>query len=273
MQAWAAWRPLRASEKRTDFTAIDTYLAGRREAFERAVKPVVVAMLAKTSGDLTKAMADGDPSEVASMPLDTAELEGVVSKYLADVRTAGGGFARAELRKDSGPKLAEERRALTAAAEEDDKTPAEDAQAEEEADAILEAQQKAVVRRMTSRLRSELETEALDVVRTGGNALEVLTRVVTRQLETGAFKADAGAVVTRIFNVGRDEAARIVGGVESVERSALLDSKVCDVCRAADGRTAQFGSAEHDRLVPPDRDCDGGPSCRCLLVFIPGGDE
>lgn len=272
--AWAGWRPLRASEKRTDFASIDAYLAGRREAFERAVKPVIVTMLARAQVAIADAMKDGDPSEVATLPLDTTELDAVVARYLADVRTAGGNFARKELRKGSGEQLAEERReVLSAAAEEeqDDRQPA-DPNAEDDMDELVLAQQKAVTRRMVSRLRSELETEALDVVRTGGNALEVLTRVVTRQLETGAFKSDAGAVVTRIFNGGRDEVARIMGGVQAVERSALLDSRVCPACRAADGRTAPFGSAEHDRLVPPERDCDGGSSCRCLLVFIPEGE-
>lgn len=272
---WASWRPLRASEKKTDFASIDAYLAGRREAFERAVKPVVVTMLARAQTAITEAMKDGDPSEVATLPLDTAELDAVVAKYLADVRKAGGDFARAELRKDSGEKLAEERReVLSAAAEEeqDDRTPAAD-EAEADTDELVDAQRVAVVRRMTARLRSELETEALDVVRTGGNALEVLTRVVTRQLETGAFRADAGAVVARIFNGGRDEAARIVGGVQAVEYSALLDSRVCSACRGMDGRTAPFGSTAHDAMVPPNRDCDGGANCRCLLVFIPEGDE
>ena len=272
---FTSWRPLRATEKRTDWTAIDAYLAGRREAFERAVKPAVVAMLAQSQVAITEAMKDGDPSEVAELPLDTSQLEAVVAKYLADVRTTGGAFARKELRKGSGEKVAEERReVLSAAAEEeqDDRQPA-DAEAIEDTDALVEATQKAVVRRMTSRLRSELESEALDVVRTGGNALDVLTRVLVRQVETGAFRSDAGAVVTRIFNGGRDEAARLVGGVQSVEYSAVLDSKVCSPCRNMDGRTAPFGSASHDAMVPPNRDCDGGANCRCLLVFIPESDE
>lgn len=269
VEPWASWRPLRASEKRTDFAAIDAYLAGRREAFEKAVRPVVVTMLARAQTAITAAMADGDPSEVAELPLDTAELDAVVTKYLADVRTAGGSFARAELRKDSGAELAEERREVLSAAaeEEDDKTPAE-REAIEDTDDLLDAQRVAVVRRMTSRLRSELETEALDVVRTGGGALDVLTRVVSRQLETGAFRSDAGAVVTRIFNGGRDEAARLVGGVKQVQYSALLDSRLCEPCRRLDGLTAEFGSSEHDRLVPPNRDCDGGASCRCLLAYV-----
>lgn len=268
--SWASWRPLRASEKKTDFASIDAYLAGRREAFERAVKPIVVTMLARAQVAIADAMKDGDPSEVAELPLDTAELDAVVAKYLADVRTAGGDFARAELRKDSGEQLAEERREVLSAAaeEEDDKTP-EQREAIEDTDDLLEQQRVAVVRRMTSRLRSELETEALDVIRTGGNALDVLTRVVSRQLETGAYRADAGAVVARIFNGGRDEAARLVGGVQAVEYSAVLDSRVCSACRSMDGRTAPFGSSQHDAMVPPNRDCDGGANCRCLLVFIP----
>jgi hypothetical protein len=272
--SFVSWRPLRASEKRTDFASIDAYLAGRREAFERAVKPVVVTMLARAQMAIADAMKDGDPSEVAELPLDTAELDTVVAKYLADVRMAGGAFARKELRKESGEKLAEDRREVLSAAaeEEDDKTPAE-REVESDTDDLLDAQRVAVVRRMTSRLRSELETEALDVVRTGGDALEVLTRVVTRQLETGAYRTDAGAVVARIFNGGRDEAARIVGGVQAVEYSALLDSRVCSPCRNMDGRTAPFGSAAHDAMVPPNRDCDGGANCRCLLVFIPEGGE
>lgn len=274
--SFASWRPLRASEKRTDWASIDAYLAGRREAFERAVKPVVVTMLARAQSAITEAMKDGNPSEVATLSLDDNELNAVVAKYLEDVRKAGGDFARKELRKDAGPKLAEERRdVLSAAAEEeqDDRQPVDDAETLEDTDALVEAQRVAVVRRMTSRLRSELETEALDAVRTGGTALDVLTRVVTRQFDTGAFKSDAGAVVTRIFNGGRDEAARLVGGVQSVEYSAVLDSKVCSPCRNMDGRTAPFGSASHDAMVPPNRDCDGGANCRCLLVFIPEGDE
>lgn len=273
---WAPWRPLRASEERTDFEAIDAYLIGRREAFEKAVRPVVVTMLARAQSAITEAMADGNPSEVATLPLDDKELNAVVAKYLEDVRKAGGDFARKELRKDSGPELAEERRdVLSAAAEEeqDDRQPVDDAETLEDTDALVEAQRVAVVRRMTSRLRSELETEALDAVRTGGTALDVLTRVVTRQFDTGAFKSDAGAVVARIFNGGRDEAARILGGVQSVEYSAVLDSRVCSACRSMDGRTAPFGSDAHDAMVPPNRDCDGGANCRCLLVFIPEGDE
>jgi hypothetical protein len=70
--------------------------------------------------------------------------------------------------------------------------------------------------------------------------------------------------------VGRDEAARIMGGVSEVERSALLDSETCEPCQQMDGRRAPFNSSEHDALVPPDRNCQGGPKCRCVLLYLRG---
>lgn len=268
---WTPWRALRASEKRTDWTAIDDFLATRRAVFETRVRPLVVEMLARAAPAITQAMADGNPSEVAELPLDTRRVEEATKAFLDEVRARGGALARRELRKDSGEELAEARRDVVTAAAEEEKRE-DEAAIVKEADDVLEAQQRALVRRMTSRLRTELEAESLDVLRTGGDAAEVVARVLTRQLETGAFRSDAGAVVTRIFNVGRDEAARIVGGVQTVERSAVLDSRVCLACQRMDGRRAQFGSAEHDALVPPERDCEGGGNCRCLLVFIPEGE-
>lgn len=112
-------------------------------------------------------------------------------------------------------------------------------------------------------------------MRTGGDEGDVVSRVVDRQIDSGAFRGDAGSVTTKVFNVGRDEAARIMGGVAEVELTAILDSETCEVCVALDGTTAPFNSPEHDRLVPPVRDCKGGDNCRCLLVFIPSkdGDE
>jgi hypothetical protein len=91
---------------------------------------------------------------------------------------------------------------------------------------------------------------------------------MTNQLESGAFRSDAAYVTTKTFSVGRDEAARILGGVTEVERSAILDNATCGPCTAADGQTARFDSPEHDALVPPDRDCEGGDRCRCVLIYL-----
>lgn len=276
---WVPSRPLRATEKRLALESIDGFFATQRDAFEALVRPAVVEALVRAQPSLTKAMADGNPDEVATMPLDFARLEAAVAEFLATARKAGQREVVAEVRRGKGEKVAEERRAeeapsLKAAEEEEDDQRAKDRQeAEEDADDVLEAQKKALVRRMANRLRSELESEAIDVLRTGGDASEVVTRTVSRQLETGAFKADAGSVLTRAFNVGRDEAARVMGGVSQVEYSAVLDGRQCIPCNGMDGKRAPFGSSEHDAMLPPNRDCAGGGNCRCLVVYLTEEDE
>ena len=264
---WVPWRPLRASEEKMELASIDEYLTKARDEYERQARPQVLAMLAMSAPAIQSAMADGNvtPEEVAAVPLDEKRLLELNRAYLATVRQRGYDFAAKELasktmRAAAGDEGADER---------DDKGQTAQ-EIEDDADEVMEAQAKALTRRQLNRVRSELEREAIDVVRTGGKASEVIDRMVLRQVETGAFKADAGTVTAKVLNVGRDEAARIIGGVKEVEYSAILDTRTCDACRADDGKTAPFNSPEHDRLLPPNRDCEGGDNCRCLLSFIPG---
>ena len=259
--AWQPWRPLRASEKNLQLTALDAYLTKRREDFEKRAKPVVVGMLAMAAPAIQSAMADGSvtPAEVAAVPLDEARLKKLIAGFLAETRQAGSNFVRDELKAGT----------LKAAEEEQDDRDAEQ-QAKQDADEVTDAEGERLRKRMVNRLRSELEREAIDTLRTGGDASEVVSRTVSRQIDSGAFKADAGSVTAKVFNVGRDEAARLLGGVESCEYSAILDNGTCDVCRAADGTVVKFNSSEHDALTPPNRDCAGGDGCRCLWVYLPG---
>lgn len=271
-------RELRAPEKVLDLGDITRLLDSAPLDFETRARPLVTEMLVAAAPAITAAMADGQirPAELAGLQLDTARLEALVAEYFAGLRVAGQRQVVRELRRERADELLEERAdgkpgVKLAAGDEDER--GDKQEAIDDADEVEQAEREALVRRMANRLRAELEREAIDVLRTGGDAREVVSRTVVRQLETGAFKSDAASVTTRIWNVGRDEAARIMGGVTIVERSAILDSGTCEVCEGKDGDTAEFGSAEHDRLVPPDRDCQGGGKCRCLLVYRPGGDE
>lgn len=264
---WEPWRPLRASEQKMELRAIDDFLTKSREDYERVARPEVLAMLAMAAPAIQSAMADGKvtPEEVAAVPLDEKALLDANRKYLSGVRKRGFAFAAGELAK----------KPLTAAADEEEDDKGDKQEAVDDADEVTEAQAKALTRRQLGRVRAELERESIDTLRTGGNASEVVSRTVRRQIDSGAFKADAGTVTAKILNVGRDEAARVIGGVASVEYSAILDSSTCGPCRADDGRTAPFNSPEHDRLLPPNRDCAGGDNCRCVLAFITsnGGEE
>lgn len=261
---WEPTRPLRDIEKHVAFFEIASFLDDSKLTFEREAKPAIVEMLVRAQGAITEAMRDGDPSEVAELQLDTSRLERVIDSFLVRVRKEGTKQVKSELAR------ARPTRPMRAAADGDerDEVPSTDV---EENDAVVVAQRKALVRRMTNRLRSELETEALDALRTGDDAEEVVLRTVSKQLETGAFQADAGICTTRIFNLGRDEAARLMGASQ-VEYSAALDSATCSPCQGADGKRADVGSDEHDELLPPNRDCDGRDRCRCLLVYVPGAE-
>ncbi len=252
---WQPWRALRASEEKVKFANIADFIDESRANFEKLMRPAAVLTLSRAASALDAAMADGviKPSEIADIKLNLAPIAKVVTKYLAEVRAAGAAFARGEL-EHGRPLMAEEQ---------------DDKDIVAEADAVTEAEQARLMRRIENRLRGELEREAGDVLRTGGDATEVWTRAVARQIETGAFKADAGSVTTKVMNVGRDEAAKLMGGVASVQYSALLDSATCSPCQEMDGRTAAFDSPEHDAMLPPNRDCQGGDNCRCLLTFIP----
>lgn len=261
---WEPSRPLRESEKHVAYFEIASFLDDSKLTFEREAKPAVVEMLVRAQEAITKAMADGDPSEVATLPLDTARLDKVVDSFLVRVRKEGARQVRAELARARPTKR------MHAAADGDEREDTELAPTDtEENDKVILAQRKALVRRMTNRLRSELETEALEALRTDDESDEVVLRTVRNQLETGAFQADAGICTTRVFNLGRDEAARLMGATQ-VEYSAALDSATCEPCQAEDGKQADVGSSEHDALLPPNRDCSGSGRCRCILVFTPG---
>jgi len=265
-------RPLRPSEQRLDLARMDQFLNTARQRFEADVRPLVVEALVRAQPAIHAAMASGKPQDVAKVPIDFSRVHGAIKAFVDGARAEGAKNVKAELSKDTGAKVAKERAQgdqsmapVRFAADEEDK----DTAPVDDADAVAEAQQLALARRMEQRLRAELENEAIDAQRTGDSEGEVVSRTLANQLETGAFRADAGFVLTRAFNVGRDEAARLMGGVSEVEYSAILDGRQCDACDSMDGQSAPFGSAEHDALVPPNRDCDGGNNCRCILTYVP----
>ncbi len=262
VEAFVPRRPLRASEKHVDWSGIVRTFDTSRDKFANMVRPLVAEMLMKALPDVKAAMADGDPSEVSTLKLDTKRLEAAVGKYLEQLRADGYRQVQGERqRAGAGPLRA-------AAGEEDDKYTTEpDTSAHDDAQAVLLPMRKHLVRKMSQRLVSDLEKEAIDVIRTGGEPEEVVTRTLEYQATTGAFKNDASLVTTKAFNLGRGEFAQEYGSeIESCELSALADA--CPECDRLDGTTFEFGSAEDEELTPPlSSICDGGDRCRCVKVF------
>lgn len=276
-EPWTPRRPLRPSERAIDFAAIDARLTSARSDFERGMRPLLVEALVRLAPAIKDAMADGDPSEVASLTLPADRLSAFVDEYLTGLHGDGWRALHREWRTGAAELLKKREQGMAARAlkageeeKEDDipvphPTPPEAPRSQK----TMEAMRKQAVRRIQQRVMADVEREAIEVVRTGGDADEVVSRTVQRQLDSGSLKADAGILVTKAFNMGREDFARERGDeVESVELSALLDGKQCIPCDGLDGRTFEPFSEEHEAHVPPlSAICDGGENCRCLMVY------
>ena len=263
-------RALRPSEQTLDLKAIDDLLWKQRETFEAKVKPLVAEALVAALPDVREAMKDGDPEEIARLDLKLERVAEYVGSFLAQMRAEGYRQLQAEKARGSALQIARARAAgQVVFASEEEKDPPDVAEDHSEHyDSMLEAQKKQLTRRMEARLRAELEDEAIEVVRTGGDADEVVQKTLQRQVESGSLKSDAGSVMTKAFNMGREEFARERGDeVASVEYSAILDERACAACEALDGEQWDFGSDEHEQNVPPNRECEGRGNCRCVLLY------
>lgn len=285
---WLPRRPLRACEQHLALAEMDSFLVRAKEDFERSARDAITAAVAKALPAIRDAMADGDPSEVADLELDTTELEAAIERFVDGARAEGYRQVQKEQRsqpagliakrQDGQPGVApmklaaeEEREDTQPGATRDDDAPAparDTRKAVARTKAMVSGLKDRLLRRTRARTIDDIEAEAIGLVRTGGDPAQIVPRVVARALETRGLKQDAGLAVTTAFNVGREEFARERGDqVESVVYSAILDGRQCAPCDSADGQEFEFGSAAHDEHVPPYRLCEGGENCRCILVY------
>jgi len=262
---WAGpWRELSRAESRVDFAAVDNTIAQAREDFETALRPVVEAMVLDASPAVAKALKSGDPAALLDLELNTADLEKSVGAWLASLRSQGKRDVAKELKSpEAAEKTVEERAG-----------PVQLARAAEVADearfAVLEAQKRSVVKRIVGRLQAWISREAVEEVRQGTLDAGAVVKDVLEVLdESAALRADAGSAVARAYNVGREEAAELMGATQA-QYSAILDSNVCQACLAEDGRVYELDSDEYEKALPPNRECEGGDNCRCVMVYIPG---
>lgn len=274
-------RPLRPAETVLDLAAMDSFLNRARDDFERGVKPLLAEALMRLQPAIREAMKDGDPSEVVALQLDTTRLDAFVGEYLERCRAEGFKSVKGEKERGTGEKVAEkraegdQRMAPVRMAEEDDdaRPKVDDVQPPaptppSKTRKVLDAQRKQLVRRITDKTLSDVQAEAIEVIRTDGDPDEVVMQTLQHQVESGALKQDASLVLTKAFNMGRDEFAKAYGDeVESAQYSAILDGDQCEECDELDGEEFDFGSAEYEANAPPNRRCHGGPRCRCIYVF------
>lgn len=279
-EAYVPRRTPFAHEYAVDFAAINEVFSTAAEKFQEQAKPLLIEMLVRAMPEVKAAMADGDPSEIAGLRLDTGRLEAFVLDFLDLVRAEG--YRHVEAEKQKKPEqVAEEHKAgeltptapgaivinasrMLFAKKRQPRQPAE-----QRVRRLIEAQRDLLIRRMRSRTIDELQRSAIEKVRTGGDPEAIVSDVVSTFLETKALKQDAGLVVNSAYNLGREEFAEKHGEeVESVRLSAMLDASTCANCAELDGAEFEFGSPEYEEHVPPLVGlCDGNQLCRCVAVF------
>lgn len=119
-----------------------------------------------------------------------------------------------------------------------------------------------------TRLRDQALKEVLDQMRRG-QADAAAVRRILEELSPKLLAAEGMKTVMTAFNLGRKvQAERSKPG--RVIRSEVLDVNTCEPCAAADGRTAERGTAAYDFLSsPPYPDCEAAPvnGCRGIAVF------
>lgn len=277
-------RALRPDEQVVDFAAIDDLMGRARVDFESKAKPLVAAMLVSALPEIRKAMADGNPSAVADIKLDTSQLAPMVTDFLDGVRSEGFRQLKAEHAKGTDvAKKREQGDADTAtapvhlAAEEDDQDiggPGDGGDGGSEPRKFLEQKAALLIRRIQGAVQIDLEREAIDGVRTGGNPNEIVTATIGRLIDSGQLRSQVGEVIPTAFNEGREDYAA-TQGVSTVTLSALLDGQQCEPCEDLDGETYDYGSDEHEEHTPPLTSiCDGRGNCRCVLTYnFDGGSD
>lgn len=272
-QPFKPHRALRPEERVLAFQEMTDFLDAAPQRFEDGAKPLVVELLARAVPAIRA--AKGDTRAVQGLQLFTDNLKAFCRDFIAGAAGEGHRQVAQELQKSAGQVDAERKagkpRNATgfrgAEGEEEGKEP-EPTPAEETSD-FVDVQTETLTGRIVNRVQSALEREAIDVDRTGGDADEIVSEVISDTLDAATLQADARTVLTKAFNMGRQQFADERGDqVEKAIISALLDRNTCDYCEREDGEELEFGTPEEEELTPPLRQCAGGDSCRCIKVFV-----
>lgn len=275
-EAWSPRRALRREEEHLALADIDAFHLSARDEYERDGRELIHDMLDGAREAIAAAMADGDPSELSELELDSREFESMVGTFIERCRAYGYRQALRERRRQpAGLVSASARGGHSRAVRSIDLARLfapglrldESAASPEKNRRLVDAQRDLVVRRMLERVKGYIQDEAVNAVRRNEGASAVVRAVEEMVNGSGQLRADAGMVTARSFSMGRElffaeHAAEIAG----VTYSAVLDDATCEPCQRLDGESFEFGSPEHDAAVPPNKDCDGRGNCRCLLV-------
>ena len=221
---------------------------------------------------ISEALADGDPTDVADIEIPRALRREKVSDLVALERELYR-FGRQTVRDEAKRQA---RRAnlnvdLDAvwSLRDDPIEPTEVSQR-------MRTRARTFLEKLASRITSVAQEMAQGLHRTKRedfeqSDLDTITNDLTGMFDTAARNQSA-TLVSESFNMGRDrQAMEMKEQVQQAVFSAILDGSVCEECEALDGNEYQVDTPEYYAVAPPNPRCQstlgGENQCRCLFVY------
>lgn len=121
------------------------------------------------------------------------------------------------------------------------------------------------------KLLASAQAEALRLRRLGwdDDEIEEALAVHLGELSDGWISRLADQAVNLGFSLGRaTEAEDSRDDISVGVYSALLDSSCCDSCSSKDGLEFSLDSDAYEANLPPNVDCAGRDSCRCVMLYV-----
>lgn len=134
---------------------------------------------------------------------------------------------------------------------------------------IVETQAKALAEAFDADWSKRLKDSALSEA----SGLRNIESIRNIEPPVASWQKQSTSSTTKVANLTREEIARIEGpAIKSAQYSAIMDKLTCDNCKALDGQTFAFGSAQYLRNRPPLYNCKStlgpyGNVCRCIYVY------
>lgn len=260
-------RELQRAEKYVEFEEIDKGLDSAVDQFVEAAKDVQQKQIDSLVEVAAKIIEGRKLDKIAEISVPyKAEMARNFAKTLREIYTYGRQTVKEEInrqRRESG-KLSELREIMLAY------EPIEPL-GEAEAAVIQEyLNSKAAVSSdlMAGKLKASVSGEVLRQMQAG-----ILDRAKLREvlesLSSKELKANGSVSISQAFNYGRRVQSKLFSKlIKRVQYSALLDENTCHACAAMDGEEWDFDDILTDKYAGGNPDCDGGPRCRCLLVYV-----
>lgn len=232
-------RPLTPWEERIKLTALERRIERAEQQLARGALAELERWIEERWPEIEAAVRTGDVARLVSLSADAPGLAAFFEQFSLD------------LILDSARNAADE---LGAA------VPAMSDQVRQR----VAAQAPLLAAGITAQVVSRVQAQALNAIQSETPAETALSGLRPALTETGerALERLALVRVSVDVNAGRD-IAREFAGVKLAIWSAILDNRVCPLCRFMDGRVIETSHPDYKRFTPPVHSGD-----RCIWVLI-----